>query len=94
MEPFTVGLTHDSIKPIFRSLLLSLFLFRGPASHLSPQARQNIVVVQGVKRGGFRPPTSHEVLNPHEKPTKANGWLLTTWLQRGNHFSLILMLSR
>src|SRR5215470_2432382 len=63
VENMTVALTHPNLtKPIFRSLcVLAQNCSRGKASPLSHQSRQNIIIVQGLKRGGYRVPGSHEV---------------------------------
>ena len=95
VETFTVALTHPTItKPIFRSFVRLLTSCRGEGSH---QSRQNVIIVHGLKRAGYRVPNTQQVallifhflvsLEPHEKPSKANGWVLTTWLQPGDrHF--------
>ena len=91
LEYFTLALRD---LRLFLSLIsLFLYLCSGPQSSLSLQARQNIVAVSGihmylislsgVKRGGYRLPGSDRPLNPNEKPARMNGWLTTTWANRG-----------
>ena len=56
--------------------------------------------VPGVKRGGYRLPGADKVFcwpltsclggYPNEKPPLANGWLVTTWTERGMFPSLTL----
>ena len=58
IEQFTLGLSHP--KMTFRSLSCEDFLhcLRGLPSSLSHQSRQNLIIVEGTKRGGYRAPNN------------------------------------
>ena len=84
-EPMTVGLKNESMRPIFRFQVFAFLHFcRGPSGPLSHQSRHNVVMVEGLKRAGWKLPGADKPLNPNEKPARANGWALTTWTERGN----------
>ena len=64
-------------------LFFSILFFRGPPSKFSFQAKQNVIGVQALKRGGYRMPNASTPVNPYEKPAKANGWIITSWTEPG-----------
>ena len=55
-EYMSLGFTHPSVtKPIFwYSSMLWSNRVSGPPSHLSHQSRQNVIIVQGLKRAGYK----------------------------------------
>ena len=48
---------------------------------LAYQLRHNVVYVHAKRKGGYK--YLGEVLNPCEKPSMANGWVLSTWTKPG-----------
>jgi len=83
-ENVTLGLKSRTMRPIFwfGSLQTNLSV-SGPSSRLSGQSRQNVFCVRARKRGGYRTSPSGPILNPNEKPPRANGWLIGSWTAPG-----------
>ena len=61
-EHFTLALTHPAETKQSSSLLFAFLSlsFRGNPTH-GHQSRQNVVIVQGMKRAGYRAPGSQQV---------------------------------
>ena len=56
---------------------------------LAYQAKQNVVHVRAMKKGGFKVPGAEKALNPNEKPLKANGYVISSWSKPGSLFGLL-----